>query len=379
MFASRLPGQIEPTDLARFIAERRHGLLDLTESNPTRAGFRYPARLILDGFQDRRMLEYDPDSLGLPAARELIGRLQSVDPDRVLLSASTSEAYSWIFKLLCNPGDEILVPRPSYPLFELLAGLESVEVRTYSLRYHEGWFIDMESLSASFSPKTRAVVTVNPNNPTGSYLKQAEWLQLTSFCSERSCALISDEVFGDYALREVPDRVSATRDGEALCFTLNGLSKLVGMPQMKLAWLVLSGPEHLRSAAKKRLEIIADTFLSVGTPVQYALPALLEARTHIQMQINERLRNNLAIARQALSGSAVTVLDVEAGWYIVMRVPSIKTEDEWMKLLIECGVLVQPGFFFDFEKDGFLVAGLLTAPHVFEPGIKLVADLFTNI
>jgi hypothetical protein len=372
-----LPERVEPSALAKRIQQKRDSgaeMLDLTESNPTRAGFIYPEEDILRGFQDRRALSYDPESLGLPHARAQIANLHGVDPERILITASTSEAYSWVFKLLCDPGDEILIPHPSYPLFELLARLESVVVRSYPIRYHHGWFIDLDALASSFTDRTRAVVVVNPNNPTGSYLKRDEWERLMALCSARGCALISDEVFADYSLEEVGQRVSAIEDGSALSFTLNGLSKLVGLPQMKLGWMTLSGPEHLRRRAMSRLEIIADTYLSVGAPVQYALPSLLSAREGLQSQILERLRSNLAFARSAFAGTPATVLDVEGGWYAVTRVPNVRSEEEWVRLLLERGVLVQPGYFYDFESEGYLVLSLLTPRNVFEEGVTRLVE-----
>jgi aspartate/methionine/tyrosine aminotransferase len=375
MFASRLPARIDASPLARLIsgliAEARAsgtGLLDLTESNPTRAGIIYPASEILAGLADPRALVYDPESLGLPEARERIAELHSVPVDRVILTASTSEAYSWLFKLLCDPGDEVLIPRPSYPLFDLLAALESVHVVPYPLRYHQGWFVDFDALRAALTSRTKAIVVVNPNNPTGSYLKESEQRTLEEICEERGIALISDEVFASYALAEGIARSAASE--RALSFVLNGLSKLVGMPQMKVGWIVLSGPDGLRKEAAHRLELIADTYLSVGTPVQYALPALLAAREPVHAQIMARLRRNLTYLRERVDGSSASVLDVEGGWYAILRVPRTRTEEQWVAdLARDHGALVQPGYFYDFESEAYLVLSLLTPAGVFAEGV----------
>jgi alanine-synthesizing transaminase len=377
MFASRLPARIDPSPLAALIAEIRASgveLLDLTESNPTRAGISYPTREILAGFQDDRALGYDPESLGLPHARALVAELHGVKPDRVMLTASTSEAYSWLFKLLCDPGDEVLIPRPSYPLFDLLAALESVHVRPYPLRYHHGWFIDLDALRAAITSKTKAIVIVNPNNPTGSYVKAAELAALVQVCAERGIALISDEVFADYAFAEGTARSVASE--RVLSFVLNGLSKLVGMPQMKLGWIILSGPDGLRREAAGRLELIADTYLSVGTPVQYALPALLAARQSVQGQILARVRGNLTHLRGMFAETAASVLEVEGGWYAVLRVPRTRTEEQWVAdLARDDGVLVQPGYFYDFESEAYLVLSLLTSSAIFAEGVKRILPL----
>jgi alanine-synthesizing transaminase len=361
-YSSRLPQDIQPTRLAALIAGARvrH---DLTESNPTRAGFEYPTASILAGFQDERMLRYDPESLGLPEARQAVADLQGVSLDRVLLTASTSEAYAWLFKLLCDPGDEILIPRPSYPLFEMLAGLESVETRAYPLHHGHGWFIDIPELRLAITPRTRAIVVVNPNNPTGNYVKPEEHAALEAICAEHDLALIADEVFGDYALSGVRHSLAGPHT-----FVLNGLSKLVGLPQMKLGWIVVPGPLD-------RLELIADTYLSVGTPVQYALSALLAARAPLQMQIRARLERNLRALRLAARETAVSVLDVEAGWNAIVRVPAIRTEEEWVSLLLtEHQTLVQPGFFYDFDSEPWLIVSLLTRPEIFDEGIRRIVS-----
>ncbi len=374
MFASRLPAHIQPSRLAGLIAAARaagNELLDLTESNPTRAGFIYPEAEILAAFQDPRALVYDPDSVGLVQARTQIADLYSVTPDRIVLTTSTSEAYSWLFKLLCDPGDEILAPAPSYPLFEFLAALESVAVRHYPLRYADGWFTDVHALASAITQRTRAIVVVNPNNPTGSYLKRREQDEIIALCEAHGIALISDEVFADYSLAADPERAACLTSlpERCLAFSLNGLSKMAGLPQMKLGWIVLSGEPTLQREARERLDMIADTYLSVGTPVQYALGALLKSGRAIQARILERLRDNLRWLTDSVRGTAASLLKVEGGWSATLRIPQSRSEEEWVETLIrDCGVLVQPGYFYDFESEAHLVLSLLTPPLDFREG-----------
>ncbi|MBZ5580989.1 MAG: pyridoxal phosphate-dependent aminotransferase [Acidobacteriia bacterium] len=378
MFSSRFHWDFRPNRLTRLLNERRAAgdpILDLTESNPTHAGIEYPPEIVR-AFADPRVLVYDPAPAGAPEAREAVAAYYAargvpVDPGRILLTASTSEAYAYLFKLLADPGDEVLVPRPSYPLFEYLAGMESLQVRQYPLRYHGGWSMDLEALSDALSPRTRAVILVNPNNPTGSYLKQPELEMLSRLCARRGMALISDEVFSDYALAPDPRR-APTLAGveECLAFSMSGLSKVAGLPQMKLGWIVAAGPPALRTEAMERLEWIADTYLSVGTPVQCAAGRLLAAGAEAQRRIRERAAANLAHARAVLAGSAATVLAVEGGWYVTVQMPRIRSEEEWaLELLASRGVLTQPGFFYDFESEAFLVLSVLTAPEIFREGV----------
>jgi aspartate/methionine/tyrosine aminotransferase len=298
-----------------------------------------------------------------------------VSPDRILLTASTSEAYGFLFKLLCDPGDEVLAPRPSYPLFEFLAELESVKVVQYPLAYDHGWFIDFGALEPLITDKTRAVVIVNPNNPTGSYIKSGELDRLTAICSRHQLAILSDEVFADFDFRADSNRVSSLVDFEGpLAFSLSGLSKIAGLPQMKLGWIVVSGAAQ--GAAYERLELIADTYLSVGTPVQCAAEALIDAGAAIRAQMCERTAHNLALLRNRAQGSHLSVLNVEGGWYAIVQVPSIRSEEEWtLELLQRESVLVQPGFFYDFGREAFLVLSLLTPEAVFSEGIARLLAL----
>jgi aspartate/methionine/tyrosine aminotransferase len=295
----------------------------------------------------------------------------SVPADRIVLTASTSEAYGHLFKLLADPGDEVLVPRPSYPLFEFLARLECVRVVEYPLAYDGSWRIDFEALEAALGPRARAIVVVNPNNPTGSFLKARERDRLIALAAERGLAIVADEVFSDYAFAPDAERVTtlATETG-ALAFSLSGLSKIAGLPQMKLGWIVTAGPQELRAGAFARLELIADTYLSVAAPAQYGAARLMEAGAKVRERISARVRENLAWLRGAVEGSALGVLEVEGGWYATLRVPRTRSEEEWtLELLDRDGVLVQPGFFYDFETEAFLVLSLLTPPDVFREGV----------
>lgn len=379
MFSARFHWDFRANRLTELLNERRRAgkrVLDLTESNPTHAEFAYPAEIV-KAFEDPRVLSYEPAPAGMREVGEAVSayyreRGHEVTPERILLTASTSEAYAYLFKLLANPGDDVLVPRPSYPLFEFLADMESVKARQYPLRYHGAWGIDRQALAEAIGERTRGIVLVNPNNPTGSYVKTEELRSLV----ELGLPLISDEVFADYAFGADAERV-ATLVGveDRLCFSMSGLSKVAGLPQMKLGWIVVSGPPALRREAMERLEWIADTYLSVSTPVQCAAVKLLEAGQKVQQQIRARTAANLAVAREALAGSAADILAVEGGWNIVIRVPRIRSEEEWtLELLAHSEVLVQPGFFYDFESEAFLVASLLTEPSVFREGIGRLAE-----
>jgi alanine-synthesizing transaminase len=380
MFSSRLNWGLPLTPLARLLDEKRsrgEAILDLTESNPTLAGLTYPADRILGALGDARSLRYEPSPIGLAAARVAISEYYSgcVTPERIFVTASTSEGYAFLFKLLCDPGDEVLVPRPSYPLFEFLAELDSVRVVHYPLAYHRGWPIDFDALASSVTERTRAVVVVNPNNPTGSFLKKDDLAQLVALCRARNLALISDEVFSDYGWEEDSRRVRSLIDTEGvLTFSLSGLSKVAGLPQLKLGWIVTSGPAVERAQALQNLELIADTYLSVGTPVQWAAASLLDTRKNLQAQILERVRANRDfLAAQIGPDSPWRPLDAEGGWYAIIEAPRIRSEEEWaFALLAEDHVLIQPGFFFDFETEAFLVVSLLTRPEIFHEGVRRV-------
>ena len=376
-FSTRSSFDLLPNRLATALAAQRAAgarVLDLTESNPTRAGLPYASDAILSALRSPGALVYEPASFGLPSAREAVAAQLGHAPARVMLTASTSEAYAFLFKLLCDPGDEVLVPAPSYPLFEHLARLEGVRVAPYRIGYDGAWYIDLDSARAAMGPRTRAVIVVTPNNPTGSYLKRDELAGLAGL----GVPIVSDEVFASYSLSARPDPSRASSALEAqggLVFALGGLSKLAALPQMKLAWTAVGGDAALVEPALGRLEIIADAFLSVGAPVQHALPALLASRASAEGAILERARDNLAFLREAATGRAVSVLEVEGGWYATLRLPRTRSEEEWAVALLEQDhVYVHPGHFFDFESEAYLVASLLTPGPVFRDGIgRLVA------
>ena len=364
MFSRRLNWRAHDNAFSQALAKHKPRF-DLTASNPTACGLDIPAEIAVS-FNHPEALRYKPDPRGLETARQAIGL-----GEHSLLAASTSEAYAWLFKLLCDPEDEVLVPRPSYPLFEFLWQLECVNVRQYSLRYAEGWWLDFDSLRSAITQRTRAILFVHPNNPTGQFLKQPELDQLTTLCAERRIALISDEVFADHPLIDDPSRCATLGDnGRCLTFVLGGLSKTVGLPQMKIAWLTASGPGAAEAA--RALELIADTYLSVSTPVQIAVPQLLRHGSSIRAQIQQRTRANLnRVSREALR--------VEGGWYAILPTPRTRTEDEWViELLVEHGVLAQPGYFYDFESEGWLVLSLLTPEADFEAGLQAINYSFRN-
>jgi alanine-synthesizing transaminase len=355
--------------LARARVEERP-VLDLTESNPTRAGLPYPRDAILEALANPDTLLYEPAPFGLGSAREAVARELELDPARVALTASTSEAYAFLFKLLCDPGDEVLVPVPSYPLFEHLARLEGVRAVPYPLVYDGVWHVDLDALRNAVGPRARAVVTVSPNNPTGSYLKRAELAALSAL----GLPIVSDEVFASYPLREDPTRASSALEAQGgLVFSLGGLSKLAALPQMKLAWIAVGGDAPDVTEAMGRLEIVADAYLSVGTPVQHALPRLLASRSVTETAIRARTRANLELLRSRVAGTSATLLDAEGGWYATLRVPSTRTEESWvLALLEEDGVYVHPGHFFDFEREAYLVLSLLTPEATFAEGVARI-------
>jgi aspartate/methionine/tyrosine aminotransferase len=375
-FSDRSSVDLAPNALAQALA-RRPPPFDLTVANPTRgAGIPYDEAAILGALALPGSLVYEPAPFGLASAREAAARDLSahgppVDPSRVLLTASTSEAYAFLFKLLCDPGDEVLVPVPSYPLFEHLARLESVRAVPYRLAYDGAWHVDLPSVRDAIGPRTRAVVVVSPNNPTGSYLKASELAELARL----DLPLISDEVFARYALRADPSRARTVLDApEApLVFALGGLSKLAALPQAKLAWTAVGGRDA--AAAMDRLEVIADSFLSVGTPVQHALPALLASRGVAEQAILTRARANLAWLASEVAGSAVSLLDAEGGWYATLRLPRTRSEEAWTLAFLEQeGVHVHPGHFFDFDDEAYVIVSLLTPEATLREGARRILD-----
>ncbi len=381
MFSARSAFDLSPNELAQALARARTAarpLLDLTESNPTRTALPYPEPAIRSALARPESLRYEPAPFGLETAREAVARdLDAhgtpVSPGRLLLTASTSEAYAFLFKLLCNPGDEVLVPRPSYPLFEHLAQLEAVRAVPYRLAYDGAWHIDLESVRRAASARTRAVVLVSPNNPTGSYVKTAEAEALSAL----GLPIVSDEVFGRYPLRDDETRLRSALDASAapLVFALGGLSKEAALPQMKAAWIAVGGREAHVHAALGRLEVIADAFLSIGTPVQHALPDLLASCRGVHAAIQARARANLATLNRAVAGSAASVLDVEGGWYGTLRLPRTRSEDAWVLAFLEHDdVYVHPGHFFDFEEEAYAIVSLLTPEATLREGIGRIVS-----
>jgi aspartate/methionine/tyrosine aminotransferase len=477
MFSARTNWKLAQNRLTQALEEVRAAgasILDLTISNPTRVGLEYDSGAILAALASLRALDYDPQPKGLRKAREAVAEYYRSDHgvcdleiERIILTTSTSEGYSYVFKLLCNAGDELLVPKPSYPLFEFLADLQDVKLVPYPLIYDHGWQMDFPSLEKAVTARTRGVVVVHPNNPTGSYVKAGEQEQLNAFCREHGLALIADEVFLDYELerdarignghvgtaalgrsversstalplqqsepqglkpvfQQQPDRSAESaappkceagesepnprslrallgrhspiqrlgRDDRArkftatsfvdnrdvLTFTLSGLSKISALPQMKVAWIVTSGPEAEVAEAIARLEVIADTYLSMNAAVQWAVSALLEQRRSIQRQLLGRVRTNLAeLDRQLAGQKACQRLEVEGGWYAVLRVPVTRSDEELaIELVREKRVLVHPGHFYDFPGDGYLVVSLITPEAEFAEGVKALLDLIDS-
>ncbi len=354
-------------------------LLNLTEANPTLCGFDYSAAG-LAALADPAAHTYAPDPHGLATARAAVVAYYAkqqhlmVDPANLVLTAGTSEAYSYLFKLLTDPGDAVLVPAPSYPLFEYLAGLEGVTLVPYPLRYDGAWSVDFPALEKAITPQTRAIIVVHPHNPTGMFIKRGEARRLVGLCWANDLALISDEVFLDYGAAADPDRApSFVSIDDVLTVTVSGLSKVAGLPGLKAGWLALSGPPDARSTALDRLEVIADSYLSVSTPVQLALPQLLPAGAALRRQIAARVAENRAALTEALAGALpLDLLPAEGGWYATLRLPAIQPEETWALTLLEDGVLVHPGYFFDFAFDPLLVLSLLPPPEVFSEGISRI-------
>ncbi len=357
-------------------------IFDLTASNPTAVGFAYPAEDILPALTQPQILQYEPEPRGLLSTRQAVAeyygrRGVAVEPEQIHLTASTSEAYTFLFKLLADPGQNILVPQPSYPLFDFLAGLEDVELLPYRLVYHDEWLIDFDSIAEASTSQTRAMIWVNPNNPTGSFIKKSELAQLTQICADQQLALIVDEVFSDYAFAADPNRVgSLVNVSEVLTFVMSGLSKILGLPQMKLGWIIVNGPENLRRQAQEYLELIADTYLSVSTPIQRAAPHWLKLAAPLQEQIHRRVRGNLLFLQTQLNAHPTCrLLRTEGGWYAILQSEVfIPEEDLILTLLEKDNVLVHPGYFFDFVAEGFLIVSLLPQPEIFCEGVRLLLN-----
>ena len=383
MFSRRTQWKMNPNRLSTAIAEARtygRGILDLTISNPTRAGIVYDRAAIMDSLGSERVLDYDPQPKGLLPAREAVAKYyvergEAVDAEHLFLTSGTSEGYSYLFRLLANPEDEILIPAPSYPLFEFLADLEDVRLVSYPLLYDHSWQMDFHSLTSAITQRSRAIVLLNPNNPTGSYVHPKERETLNEICQQHRLALIVDEVFLDYS-HDRQRRPTFALNPNILTFTLSGLSKICALPQMKLAWTVASGPESDRIEAEQRLEVIADSYLSVATPVQWAAASFLAQREDIQQQLLRRISvNRLELDRQLDSPRACTRLTVEGGWYAILRVPVTQSDEELtIQLLQQTGALVHPGHFYDFPADGYLVISLIAPEAEFREGISRLLE-----
>jgi alanine-synthesizing transaminase len=386
MFSSRVPRQLRANAFSQALrAARAAGreLIDLTISNPTRSGIIYPARLFAQ-LSSPEVADYRPEPFGMRSAREAVAadyarRQVCTSWDRIVLTASTSEAYSVLFKLLCAPeGDQVLVPAPSYPLFDHLTALDGVGAAQYALHYDGRWWVDFDTLDAAWGPRTRAVLAVSPNNPTGSIVSAEEWQAITERCAARNAALIVDEVFADYALSPAIAAVSSPSSGTPAClsFRLGGLSKSAALPQLKLGWIAVDGPVQLMDEALERLELICDTYLSVSTPVQVAAPDVIAAGAGPRAQVLERVRSNYRTLRElAPRHASVDVLNTDAGWSAVIRVAARASEEEiTLDLLERDGVIVYPGFFFDFPREAFLVVSLLPESAQFHEGIRRVLE-----
>jgi len=384
MFSDRTAWNLEPNPLSKALADHLSSgkpVIDLTESNPTKCGFHFEAERILRALSDPGGLNYDPVPQGLLPARNAVpdyyrSRNCPVKAGDVFLTTSTSEAYSFLFRTLCNTGDEVLIPQPGYPLFSFLADIQDVATVPYPLIYDYGWQIDFTALQRAITPRTRAIVVVNPNNPTGHFCKPDDMHRLSQICLESDLAIIADEVFLDFSLSEDIHSTFASND-KALTFTMSGLSKISGSPQMKVAWLIATGPEALKQQAIARLEMIADTYLSMNTPMQLALPILLELRHNFQQQCIARTRNNLAQLDKLLATQKLcSRLDLEGGWYAVIKVPMTgRDEDLALELLNSRGVYVHPGHFYDFPANGYLVVSLIAPELSFAAGMGALVDL----
>jgi alanine-synthesizing transaminase len=395
MFADRTNWNLEANRLSEALARRRAAgkpLLDLTVSNPTACGFDYDREKILRALANSSALAYEPNPKGLEIARRAVAeyyasrasvsRASEIAQRKILvedifLTTSTSEAYSFIFRALCNPGDELLVPAPSYPLFDFLADIEDVKLARYPLLYDYGWQIDFRALVEAITPRTRGVIVVHPNNPTGHFCKPEELARLNEICAARGMTLIADEVFLDFAFGE-KQPASFAQNTAALTFTLSGLSKISGLPQMKIAWLIASGPEPLKTQAIERLEVIADTFLSTNAPSQWATPIFLNERHGFQKQLMARARKNLAeLDRQLAAQKSCARLEVEGGWYAVLRAPATRSDEELaIELLEKNDVYVHPGHFFDFPAEGHLIVSLITPEPTFSEGMHHLLSMF---
>lgn len=388
MFSNRFDWQLESNALSLLLDKKRtlgQRIFDLTASNPTVVGLTYKARDILSALATPEMITYDPDPAGLLSARQAIADYYmemgvSVAPEALFLTAGTSEAYAALFKLLGNPGDEILVPRPGYPLLAHLAGFESLRSISYPLRYDDrkGWSVDLDVLSALVTPKTRAIVMINPNNPTGSYLKTSELEALNAVCRRHDLAMIVDEVFNDYAAESAAEVRTVAKNSGALTFVLNGISKMLALPQLKLGWILIVGPAGRSREARQNLGILLDFYLNVSAPVQHAARKLLAGRRGIQRRIKDRIAlNSRFLEEQTARTGNCRLRRREGGWYAILEIDDgLSDEDRVLKLLNDDDTLVHPGFFYDFNQAGIVVVSLLPPEEMFRTGISRLIRRF---
>ncbi len=380
IFSERTQWDLDQNSITKAIDELKSSkreMFDLTQSNPTLCSFSFPSKEILNAFVDDDNLSYGPDSQGILKAREAISdyyakKNVNVDPANIFLTASTSEGYSLLFKLLANPQDSILFPQPSYPLFQFLCDINDVLIQYYPLVYNGRWQVQLNQMQKdeNFS-QAKAFVIVNPNNPTGSIISTQELTEINQFCKKNNMAIICDEVFADFLFKGTQGYVTLSRNEEVLTFTLGGLSKTLGLPQMKLSWILMSGPKEFVGEAKGRLQIISDTYLSVNTPVQNALKNLLSEADVIQSQINQRVDQNIQSLKKLLGGfQKVSYLNSEGGWYFVLKILGLQNEEKFiLDLIQEEQVLVHPGYFYDFAKDGYIVLSLIVPNRIFVEGL----------
>ena len=390
VYSNRMDWTDQKNHISQILEQKTYSgeeIIDLTESNPTKVNIPYPNNEIAQALTSTESAAYEPDSRGLISAREAIveyynGHAISLNVDQIITTSSTSEAYSYLFRLLTDPGDSILVPQPCYPLFPYLSSLECVKVKYYRLFYeNHRWHMDLSSIKEGISPSTRAILVVNPNNPTGNFLKQNEIAALRGICHHHNLPLIIDEVFLDYDLGLSEKRgQTLDDDSQVLTFVLSGLSKVSGLPQMKLSWIVVHGPEDVRQHAINQLALLADMYLSVSVPIQYAASTFLRLRTKIQPLVKARIKKNLNTANEILRGTVANILSVEGGWYGIIHFPEDQSDEDWVCQILQCcDVLFHPGYLYDFQEEAFAVFSLLTKPNVFRKGIQRLKALLTRI
>lgn len=382
MFSNRTDWEFSSNKLVSLLdklKDNNEDIMDLTQSNPTECGFSYPKEKIVSALSNSSNLAYSPSAKGMLCAREVVCQYYKekgydVNPENIFLTSSTSEGYLFLFRLLADPGDKVLFPRPSYPLFEVLTQLSDLELAQYPLNYGD-WSLDEDAFE-SISKGAKAIVAVNPNNPTGSFVGNEDLKIINKVCANTDASIICDEVFLDYAFQDDFKPNSMVGNKENLTFVLGGLSKALGMPQMKLAWIVINGPDGLVEEAKKRLEIILDTFLSVNTPSQNALGPWMEQRAAIQKDILKRIRDNRETVRSMVADSnKLTLLEAQGGWYAILRLPGSLDEEEFCYgLLKNKKVFVHPGYFFDFALGSHIVVSLLSQQVLLENGMKALCS-----